>query len=64
MAKAKIKTAAAKAAEHTHPKEQILNSQRYVMYRDCLGALLDDNERYTLNEVDAAIEYFMKGEVK
>lgn len=61
MAKA---TAAAKPAAPTHSKEQLLGSQRYVKCRDLLGALLDDDKRYTLEEVDTAIENFMKGKVK
>ena len=58
MAKA---TAAAKSAAPTHSKEQLLRSQRYAKRRDLLGALL---EWYTLEEVDTAIENFMKGKVK
>ena len=57
MAKA---TAAAKPAAPTHSKEQLLRSQR----RDLLGALLEDGKWYTLEEVDTAIENFMKGKVK
>ncbi len=61
MAKA---TAAAKPAVPTHSKEQLLRSRRYLMRRDLIGALLDDDKRYTLEEVDTAIENFMKGKVK
>ena len=32
--------------------------------RDLLGALLEDGKWYTLEEVDTAIENFMKGKVK
>ncbi len=45
-------------------KEQLLRSQRYAKRRDLLGALLDDGKRYTLKEVDAAIDNFMKGKVR
>ena len=46
------------------PKEQLLRSQRYAKRRDLLGALLEDGKWYTLEEVDTAIENFMKGKVK
>ena len=61
MAKA---TAAAKPATLTHSKEQLLRSQRYAKRRDLLGALLEGGKWYTLEEVDTAIENFMKGKVK
>lgn len=61
MAKA---TAAAKPAAPTHSKEQLLRSRRYAKRRDLLGALLEDGKWYTLEEVDTAIENFMKGKVK
>lgn len=60
MAKA---TAAAKAPAPTHSKEQLLRSQRYVRYRDLLGALLENDKCYTCEEVDALIEKTMKGKV-
>lgn len=61
MAKA---TAADKPVAPTHSKEQLLRSQRYMKRRDLLGALLEDDKRYTIEEVDAAIDNFMKGKVK
>lgn len=65
MAK-KTNTAAAKtkAAAYTHSKEQLLKALKYATYKDLLGALLDDNRMYTLEEIDTLIENFMKGEVK
>ena len=41
-----------------------MRSQRYAKRRDLLGALLEDGKWYTLEEVDTAIENFMKGKVK
>jgi hypothetical protein len=41
-----------------------LRSQRYAKRRDLLGALLEGGKWYTLEEVDTAIENFMKGKVK
>lgn len=57
-------TAAEKHAAPTHSKKQLLKSQRYAKRRDLLGALLEDDKWYTLEEVDATIENFMKGKVK
>lgn len=56
--------AADKAVAPTHSKEQLLRSQRYMKLRDLLGALLEDGKQYTIEEVDAAIDNFMKGKVK
>lgn len=61
MAKA---TAAEQTAVITHSKEQLLRSKRYAKRVDLLGALLDDTKQYTIEEVDAAIDTFMKGKVK
>ena len=55
-------TTEANAAAFT--KAQLVASQRYVHRRDLIGALLEDGKTYTLNEVDALIEKFMKGKVR
>ncbi len=44
-------------------KEQILKSSRYVDKRDILNALLEDDKRYRLKEVDTFISDFLKKEV-
>ena len=44
-------------------KEQILKSSRYVDKRDILNALLGDDKRYKLKEVDTFISDFLKKEV-
>lgn len=44
-------------------KEQILKSSRYADKRDILNALLEDDKRYKLNEVDTHISDFLKKEV-
>lgn len=44
-------------------KEQILKSSRYVDKRDTLNALLEDDKRYKLKEVDTFISDFLKKEV-
>ena len=58
---AKTQTTEANAAAFT--KAQLVASQRYVHRRDLIGALLEDGKTYTLNEVDALIEKFMKGDI-
>lgn len=45
-------------------KEQLLRSVRYRKRRDLIGALLQDGGEYTLEEVNAKIENYMKGKVK
>ena len=55
-------SAAKEAAKFT--KRQILSSKKYFHRRDLLSVLLKDDESYTLNEVDALIDKFMKGGVK
>lgn len=47
-----------------YSKEQLIGSDRYMKRRDLLGALLKDGERYTLEEVDAKLDNYMKGKVK
>jgi len=59
---AKTQTTEANAAVFT--KAQLVASQRYVHRRDLIDALLEDGKTYTLNEVDALIEKFMKGKVR
>lgn len=59
---AKTLTTEANAAAFT--KAQLVASQRYAHRRDLIGALLEDGKTYTLNEVDALIEKFMKGKVR
>lgn len=61
MTKAKAADAPA-ATKYT--KEQILKSERYARRRDLLGTLLKNGGRYTLDEVDALLQNYMKGKVK
>lgn len=58
---AKENTAVETAA--TYSKKQILQSAKYAKRRDLLTAVLEENRAYTLDEVDARIEKFMKGKV-
>lgn len=45
-------------------KQQLVESRKYANRRDLLKALLEDGKSYTIAEVDAAIEKFMKGKVR
>lgn len=44
--------------------DQLIQSERYAQRRDALAALLDRAGTYTVSEVDALIDSFMKGTVK
>ena len=52
------------ATTKRYAKEQLIASQRYADKRDLLEALLDDDKKYSLSDVDSKIEKYMKGEVK
>ena len=45
-------------------KSQLVKSKRYFDKVDLLNALLQDGQTYTIKEVDALVEGFMKKEVK
>ena len=45
-------------------KENILGFEKYRGRRDLLSVLLEADQQYTMAEVDALIETFMKGRVK
>ena len=57
-------SAAVKKTEPTYTKEQVAASKRYANRRDLVSVLLEDGKSYTLAEVDALIDKFMKGAVK
>ena len=52
------------ATTKRYDKEQLIASQGYADKRDLLEALLDDDKKYSLSDVDSKIEKYMKGEVK
>jgi glutamate 5-kinase len=58
------KTNTQETAAAVFTKEQLAASKRYANRRDVISALLENGKTYTLNEVDALIENFMKGMVK
>lgn len=49
--------------ENTYTKDQILLSEKYAKRRDLVNALLEDEKEYTITEVDAMMEKFLKGKV-
>ena len=53
-----------KKVEPTYTKDQVAASKRYADRRDLVSALLEEGKTYTLAEVDALINKFMKGAVK
>ena len=64
---ARNETAAAPAKtvpEAVYTREQVMSSQRYANRRDMVSVLLESGKTYTLAEVDALIDKFMKGAVK
>lgn len=62
--KTKTTETTATAMTATFSKEQVLAAKKYVERRDLLAVLLNNGKTYTLAEVDAAIEEFLKKEVK
>lgn len=52
-----------KVTGNTYTKDQILLSDKYAKRRDLVNALLEDGGEYTIAEVDARMESFLKGKV-
>ena len=52
-----------KVTGNTYTKDQILLSDKYAKRRDLVNALLEDGREYTIAEVDARMECFLKGKV-
>ncbi len=50
--------------EQTYTKQAILNSKRYIKQKDLVNALLDEDKKYTLKEVDNIIKKYLKGVIK
>lgn len=45
-------------------KKQFVNSQRFAKRRDLVNALLDDDETYSIEEVELKISNFLSGKNK
>lgn len=53
-----------KIKEPTFTKEQLLSSETYQHKRDLISTLLEENQLYTLQEVEQNIQQFLKRSVK
>lgn len=62
MAKAKPEKKEVK--ENKFSKEQMLKSEKYKDEKDLINALLKEDNKYSLSDVDKLIDDFMKGKVK
>ncbi|MCM1231165.1 MAG: hypothetical protein NC245_00785 [Muribaculum sp.] len=51
-------------AEPMFSKSQLVRCSKYHDRRDLVDALLDDGEKYTMEQVDKMIDGFMKGKVR
>lgn len=60
----KTEDAVQEVHDQTFTKEQFLKSKLYDEKRDLVNALLDDNKKYTKDEVEELIQSFMTGERK
>lgn len=62
--KPNAETVTVKQTEPKFSKSQLVKCDKYKNRRDLVDALLDDNKKYTMKQVDTMIENFMKGKVK
>lgn len=53
----------AETVEAAFTLAQLLKAKRYADKKDLLNALLNENEKYTIKQVDDTIEKFLKGKV-
>lgn len=52
-----------KTKDHTFTKEQLLSSEIYQDRRDLIFTLLEEEQKYTLQEVELKIKQFLKRSV-
>lgn len=68
MAKAKVAVATETVEQTAEPvqfsREQILASEKYRNKRNMVDALLDESEKYTMEQVDKLVDSYEKGRVK
>ncbi len=57
------KAAAAEAKPQKYTKVALAGSKRFQLKRDLINAILIDGEEYTIEEVENAIENYLKQEV-
>lgn len=63
-AQTKKESAENKSDETKFVKSQIIGSDKYKNRADLLNVLLEDDEEYTLSDVDKKLENFLDKEVK
>lgn len=63
-AQAKKESTKNKSDETKFVKSQIIGSDKYKNRADLLNVLLEDDEEYTLSDVDKKLENFLDKEVK
>ncbi len=49
--------------EPKYTRRQIITSERFEEYRDVAAAVLDEDRLYNLDEVEDAIDKYLKGKV-
>ena len=49
-------------APDLYTKAQIYKAKRYMNQKDIVAVMLDENKRYTFDQVDKLIEQFLKGD--
>ncbi|MBP1906807.1 hypothetical protein J2Z32_003471 [Paenibacillus turicensis] len=47
-----------------YTKDQIVQSSRFAQHRDIVSAFLEDEKKYTLQQVETVINDFLQKEVK
>lgn len=50
--------------EETYTKEAILRAKEYSTKKDLVNALLEDDKKYTIKQVDSIINNYLKGVIK
>lgn len=61
---ARKQTGVVKKEIPTFSKEAIINSKTFRQSQDALNVLLDDEKKYSIDEVKKLLNDFMKGKVK
>lgn len=53
-----------KTEQRMFTKQELRESKRFEGQKDLLGALLDENKTYSIQEAEEALNEFLKGDVK
>lgn len=63
MKKSEENKEVAEVEEVKFPKSAILKSKRFLLERDVLTAILEEDKEYTIPEVEKLLDTWMKGKV-